>query len=38
LNLPQACNVTFEVKSQQNGYKIGDWTGLFSSIKPDSQN
>jgi len=38
LNLPQACNVTFEVNSQQNGYKIGDWTGLFSSIKPDSQN
>lgn len=38
LNLPPACNVTFEVKSEANGHKLGDWTGLFSSIKPDSQN
>lgn len=38
LNQPQACNVTFEVKAEQNGQKPGDWTGLFSSVKPDEKN
>ncbi len=35
LNQPQASNVTFEVKSEQNGHAAGDWQGLFSSVKPD---
>lgn len=35
LNQPQACNVTIEVKSGQNGHGVGDWRGLFSEVKPD---
>jgi uncharacterized protein YbjT (DUF2867 family) len=35
LNDSQACNVTFEVKSEDNGHKAGDWQGLFSQLKSD---
>ncbi|MDY7024608.1 MAG: CIA30 family protein, partial [Cyanobacteriota bacterium] len=37
LNLPEAKNITLEVKSEQNGQQPGDWTGLFSTVKPDHQ-
>ena len=33
LDLPQACNVTFEVKEGKNGNVPGDWEGLFSGVK-----
>ena len=33
LDLPQACNVTFEVKEGENGNVPGDWEGLFSGVK-----
>ncbi len=35
LNQPSACNVTFEIKAEPNGYQPGDWNGLFSQLKPD---
>ncbi len=33
LDLPEACNVTFEVKEGENGKAPGDWEGLFSGVK-----
>jgi uncharacterized protein YbjT (DUF2867 family) len=33
LDLPEACNVTFEVKEGENGNAPGDWKGLFSGVK-----
>lgn len=33
LDLPQACNVTFEVNEGENGNVPGDWQGLFSGVK-----
>ncbi len=33
LDLPEACNVTFEVKEGENGNDPGDWKGLFSGVK-----
>ncbi|MGL5082107.1 MAG: CIA30 family protein [Microcoleaceae cyanobacterium] len=34
LSCPQACNITFEVKSTQNEQVSGDWNELFSRVKP----
>ena len=33
LDLPDACNVTFEVNEGENGKDAGDWEGLFSGVK-----
>lgn len=33
LDLPEACNVTFEVKEGEDGKAPGDWKGLFSGVK-----
>lgn len=35
LQQPQACNVTFEVKSGENVVQSIDWPQLFSNLKPD---
>lgn len=35
LELPQACNTTFEVKESENSPSVGDWQQLFSAIQPD---
>ncbi len=33
LDLPDACNVTFEVNEGENGKDAGDWEGFFSGVK-----
>jgi len=33
LEQPQACNVTFEVKEEENGSSPRDWQGVFSGVK-----
>lgn len=35
LEQPHACNVTFEVKEEENGGSPRDWQGLFSGVKTD---
>jgi uncharacterized protein YbjT (DUF2867 family) len=35
LELPEACNMTFEVKSDPAGHPPEDWRGLFANLKRD---
>lgn len=37
LEIPAACDVTFEVKEGDSGYPPGDWTGLFSDLQRDRE-
>jgi uncharacterized protein YbjT (DUF2867 family) len=37
LELPEACNMTFEVKADSAGSPTGEWRGLFARLERDRQ-